>query len=139
MKKLLLLLTLCGVMVACADDKKGKDDASKNEVTKNEVTKDDASKNGVAKNDVDKNDVDKNSIIKYDVYATLNQMVDALYDETPDNFIKAFKAMDAKYNSASEADQKMIDEATDQWRKENPEKADMVFRACDELRKQGLL
>ena len=134
MKKLLLLLTLCGVMVACADDKKGKDDASKNEVTKNEVTKDDASKNGV-----DKNDVDKNSIIKYDVYATLNQMVDALYDETPDNFIKAFKAMNAKYNSASEADKRVIDEATDQWRKETPENAEMLYEACDILREQGLL
>ena len=131
-------------MVACADDKKGKDDASKNEVTKNEVTKDDASKNdasknGVAKNGVAKNDVDKNSIIKYDVYATLNQMVDALYDETPDNFIKAFKAMDAKYNSASEADKRVIDEATDQWRKETPENAEMLYEACDILREQGLL
>ena len=101
MKKLLLLLALCGVMVACGDDK-----------------------NGVSKDDV---------------YATFNQMVDALDDETPDNFIKAFKAMDAKYNSASEADKKVIDEATDQWRKENPEKAEMVYRACDELHEQGLL
>ncbi len=102
MKKLLLLLALCGVMVACGDDK-------------------------------------KDAVSKDDVYATFNQMVDALDDETPDNFIKAFKAMDAKYNSASEADKKVIDEATDQWRKENPEKAEMVYRACDELHEQGLL
>ena len=82
---------------------------------------------------------DKKGVSKDDVYATFNQMVDALDDETPDNFIKAFKAMDAKYNSASEADKKVIDEATDQWRKENPEDAEKVYKACDMLREQGLL
>ena len=102
MKKLLLLLALCGVMVACGDDK-------------------------------------KDAVSKDDVYATFNQMVDALDDETPENFIKAFKAMDAKYNSGSEADKKVIDEATDQWRKENPEAAEKVYEACDALHEQGLL
>ena len=70
---------------------------------------------------------------KQKVYKTLNEMYDALYDDSPRRFISLFENMETTYDNASEEERIEIDKATDQWVNDNPRKFELIELAIQEL------